>query len=538
MTEVPPADLRFGAPALLGRAVAVLGLCGVVLGLGMTWGMLERLDPAVPLLIAAAAGAVLVWLSADLAARIDAQLRPDRFGRPRPVRRRGWIGVGALALAASLANLTSWTGLYGFLPLIAAGVGVWCLTGAARRVWLARGGGSRFRGREERLRLTMPGMIAVAIAAVLLLGAFLGPSNMLLLVCCMTIGPIAADAWFAAGSLRRCEVRRIAPTVAAAGEVALVEIALAHRGRWLPAVQVTAADRVRNRREELVAAVSFTHLPPRDRQTGVYRLEPRIRGVHALGPITLSTAFPLGLVRREAVVQEEAEILALPPLGRMLPLWTRQSAHSDELAHHARSRKGLFEDEFYQLREYRPGDGPRSIHWRSSAKAGELMVREHHESRDRDLVVVLDFHADGPPGLEDENTQERAASIAATIVEEHLRRHGGATLSLRIAGAEDRMYLGRAGGDLTGPLTELALAEPGPSGDPGKAAFNATTETGPAARKTLITTRAPEDAALSDAGLGSGWTIVSARPGQYEDLYEPATFEAYSDDSPPGSLVR
>ncbi|QDT16982.1 DUF58 domain-containing protein [Alienimonas californiensis] len=534
----PPADFGRRGTFVLIRAGALLGSAAAAVLLATFWERLDRIDPAVPLLSAAAAGALSVWVLADLIARLDARLRPDRFGHPRPVRRRGWIGLGALLLAASLGRLTPWTGLYGFLPLAAAAVGVWCLTGAARRAWLARPGAARFRSREERTRLTLPGWIALGIAGVLLLGAFLGPSNMLLLVCCLVLGPIAADGWFAAGALRRCEVRRSAPAVAAAGEVALIELALNYRGRWLNARQVTANDRVRNRREDLTAAVVFARVPPRERQTGVYRFEPRTRGPHALGPVTLSTAFPMGLVRREIVARDEAEMLVLPPLGAMTHLWDRRGARADEPAHHARPRKGLFEDEFYQLREYRPGDGSRAIHWRSSAKAGELMVREYHESRDRDLVVLLDLHADGPPGLETENTEERAASLAATIVTEHLRRHGGATLSLRTAGAEQRIYVGRAGGDLTGPLTELALAEPGAAVDLAAAATAAAAAAGPAARRALITTRPPDDPAFAAAGLGSrrgpggGWEIVSARLGQYDDLFVPPRFESTSPDGP------
>ncbi len=514
-----------GARFVLPRALGLMVAGAAAIGLSTFWSRLDRVDAAVPLLSAALVGAGSVWLFADLLARLDARLRPDRFGRPRAVKRRGWIGLGSLALALGLSRLTPWTGLYGFLPLGASAVGVWCLAGAARRAYLGRAGAPRSRRREDRVRLTAPGMVAVGVAGVLLLGAFLGPSNMLLLVCCMVIGPLAADAWFAAATLRRCTVLRTAPAIAAAGEVALVELALHHRGRWLPAIQVTAADRLRSRREDLAAAVAFTSVPPRSRQTGVYRLEPRTRGPLALGPVTLSTAFPLGLVRREVVERDEGEMLILPAVGRMTPAWDRRGALADELAHHARSRKGLFEDEFYQLREYRPGDGPRAIHWRSSAKAGELMVRESHESRDRDLVVLLDLHADGPPGLETDAIQERAASLAATIVADHLRRHGGATLSLRVAGAAAREYLGRAGGDLTGPLVELARAEPGPVDAPEEAAFTAAAAAGPAARKAFVTTRDPDDPAFAGIGPGGGWEIVSARPGRYEEFFVPVAFD-------------
>lgn len=520
-----------GAPYLGVRLSLLALVVALSAALAFWWPALESIDAAVPLLSAAVLSAAAVWLTAGLAAYVDSRLRPDRFGHPRPIRRRGWIGLGALVAAGVLGWLTEVGGLYGFLPMGATAIGIWCLTGAARRAWLNRKGAPRSR-REERIRLTRPGYVALVIAGVLLLGAFLGPSNMLLLVCCLVVSPLAADAWFGAGTLRRCEVGRNAPPIVAAGEVALIELQIGYAGRTLPALQVTATDRLRNRHEDLRASVTFTRVPPGYEQTGVYRLEPRTRGPHALGPITLSTAFPLGLVRREVVDRDLGNMLVLPALGVMAPDWNRRISHADELAHHARSRKGLFEDEFYQLREYRPGDAPRSIHWRSSARTGGLMVRENHESRDRDLVVLLDLHADGPPGLETENTEERAASLAATIVADHLRQFGGATLSLRTAGNGERAYLGRAGGDLTGPLVELALAEPGVVADPGKAAYAAEIEAGPAARRTVVTTREPDDPIFSESGFGHGapgsgrWEIVSARPGRYEDTFTPPRFAA------------
>ena len=178
------------------------------------------------------------------------------------------------------------------------------------------------RGREERLALTPAGVVTVCIAGALLLGAFLGPSNMLLLVCCLALGPLAADAYFAIATLRRCVPARRCPAIAAAGEVTLVELTLANRSR-LPATQVVAADRLRNRTEDLAAPVRFSRVPPRATVTGVYRLRPMTRGRHALGPITLSTQFPLGLVRRESVRPAPGELLVLPLLGEMTAAWIR-----------------------------------------------------------------------------------------------------------------------------------------------------------------------------------------------------------------------
>jgi uncharacterized protein (DUF58 family) len=113
--------------------------------------------------------------------------------------------------------------------------------------------------------------------------------------------------------------------------------------------------------------------------------------------------------------------------------------------------------EFFGLRHYRPGDSPRSIHWRSSARRRELLVRECEEPAGEDLILVVD------PSLEGQSPDafEEAVSLAATICRVWCRRAGN-RLALVIAGAGPIVLDGP-----TGPaherrmLDRLAVLEPG-----------------------------------------------------------------------------
>jgi uncharacterized protein (DUF58 family) len=67
---------------------------------------------------------------------------------------------------------------------------------------------------------------------------------------------------------------------------------------------------------------------------------------------------------------------------------------------------------FHALREYAPGDDLRRVHWRSSAKAAKLMVRQYHESRSRNAAVVVD---DGAGSYADAEELEIAISVAASL---------------------------------------------------------------------------------------------------------------------------
>jgi uncharacterized protein (DUF58 family) len=139
----------------------------------------------------------------------------------------------------------------------------------------------------------------------------------------------------------------------------------------------------------------------------------------------------------------------LPRLGTVnvgrLRRWLSQAARPDERSRRARRRLAALEVEFHGLRSFRAGDSPRWIHWRTSARRGELMVREFDHGTHHDLVVLVEPYAeaDSSPAL------EAAVSMAATICWAWAQESG------------DRVVLGVAGA----PPTVAASA-----GGPGQAA--------------------------------------------------------------------
>ena len=77
---------------------------------------------------------------------------------------------------------------------------------------------------------------------------------------------------------------------------------------------------------------------------------------------------------------------------------------------------------FHALREYQPGDDRRYIHWRSSAKAGRLLVRQFLDTRRSHLTVVVDADPERYTGGEED--VETAISVAASVAQ--ARPHGRA----------------------------------------------------------------------------------------------------------------
>lgn len=111
--------------------------------------------------------------------------------------------------------------------------------------------------------------------------------------------------------------------------------------------------------------------------SGGYTLSPP-RGPLVLGPTSLVLSDPFGLVSRRSVLVPAQEVL-VRPRPSSLPTFSSLSSSSDALA----PLEGT-------LREYRQGDDTRRIHWRVSARRGDLVVREDDVGVRPPLRVVLD----------------------------------------------------------------------------------------------------------------------------------------------------
>jgi uncharacterized protein (DUF58 family) len=112
---------------------------------------------------------------------------------------------------------------------------------------------------------------------------------------------------------------------------------------------------------------------------------------------------------------------------------------------------------FHGLRNYRPGDSPRLIHWRTSARRGEPMVREFEDPPEDDLTLVVEAQA---AGTAENAALERLISLAATIVWEWCRQRGD-RLVLALAGAEIHIVAGVTGPVLAHRALECLALEQG-----------------------------------------------------------------------------
>ena len=177
------------------------------------------------------------------------------------------------------------------------------------------------------------------------------------------------------------------------------------------------------------------------------------RGRYVLEPLEACCGFPLGLADCRRTLQESEEIVVLPRLGllRRGALRRHLQRHSPTLGKSKAfpQRHPSAQTDFHGLRVFHPGDSPRWIHWRTTARRGELMIKEFEEMPSDNLILIVDPYLDSllPPAQTEANL-ELALRLAATICWEWNRQKG------------DRMILGIAGADpyVRGGLTSRELA--------------------------------------------------------------------------------
>ena len=213
---------------------------------------------------------------------------------------------------------------------------------------------------------------------------------------------------------------------------------------------------VRRRRLARFEAVPLPPLPPGGSAEARCELVPARRGWLRLAGLRLTRVDPLGLVRAWTTVAAPASVLVLP---RRYPVSPLPLPGARRFQRGGVSLAGSVGDaeEFVSLRDYRPGDPLRRVHWRSWARTRRPIVREYQDQFFVRHALVLDtFTADTDA---DEQRLEAAVSVAASIAAAPLAPD--ALLDLLFVG--DRAYAmtaGRGVGHADGLLEVLASVGP------------------------------------------------------------------------------
>ncbi len=144
-----------------------------------------------------------------------------------------------------------------------------------------------------------------------------------------------------------------------------------------------------------------------------YPLLGRVRGRFSTGPLRVRTTDPFGLVQLDRQFVATSEVMVTPNIVS-LPI-IRTAGGGGSTGEARPHRVGVVGQDDALVREYRQGDDVRRIHWRSTARRGELMVRREEQAWDPNASIILDSRAAAHAGRGMQSSFEWAVSAAASI---------------------------------------------------------------------------------------------------------------------------
>ncbi len=292
------------------------------------------------------------------------------------------------------------------------------------------------------------------------------------------MGTVFAVAWFwnrlSLGGLRY--QRRLFFRKGFAEETISVDIAVENHKRlplvwlriqdpWPKAIgPVDGSQLIGSHREDLGIYQLLLSLRGYSRARRKFEIGLHQRGVYQIGPASAATGDPFGLFGSEEAALAPAEtVVVFPRLSKtVVPVWRADDPYGER-----RSTRPLFQDPNRSMgvRDYRPEDGFRRIHWPATARVGRLQTRVFEPVRGLDLVVCLNastyehyWEGTNPEVLE--GLIEVAASLVVDAFDKGFRVGVISNGSLAHAGQALSIAPGRSNQHLPNVLEALAALTP------------------------------------------------------------------------------
>ncbi|MBA4120683.1 MAG: hypothetical protein C0513_08330 [Isosphaera sp.] len=235
------------------------------------------------------------------------------------------------------------------------------------------------------------------VTTLVAIGAFISQNNLLFWLFAMALAMLVVSGVISGPMMTGLRVERLAVAPVRAGEPLVVRYVMRNTNRWIPTFALRVAEEPAPARggpaerasplaHQLQAMVSYVGAQ------GVVSFEARSgttqRGAVRLSTLWVTTTFPFGIIKKSLRYTMPAAAVVRPvpgPALRSEALGFSPRPSAEPAAGMANARG----DDFYSVREYAPGDSPRLISWRASARAQDLRVRQYAQSGLGRVLVVL-----------------------------------------------------------------------------------------------------------------------------------------------------
>jgi uncharacterized protein (DUF58 family) len=284
---------------------------------------------------------------------------------------------------------------------------------------------------SERSILTREGFLYAGVSLALLAAGLYQQVNLILLVFTLMAGPLIASLYAGRSMLRGLSVSRRLPAHLFSGDPICIDYTVENVRRWYAALAVFLEDCLVPLDRSIPGAANLTPrvffariapgIPSRVRWVGIGPT----RGKYAFRDLDLGTRSPFGFVEHRATLALDDQIVVYPRVGQLTRRWFQLQRQATEIRRGQRHDRSAQQIEYHGLRDYRSGDSPRWIHWRTSARRNELMVKEFEEQNEHDVAILVDpWLPRSKATSELRAALEEAVCFAATLCVEICRQQG------------------------------------------------------------------------------------------------------------------
>lgn len=299
----------------------------------------------------------------------------------------------------------------------------------------------------RRYHLHLPGLLYLGLTALVGLAAFSQQNNLLFWFLGVMVSAVVISGVVSGTMMMGMRVQRLVPRHAVVGEPCTVRYAITNRNRLVPIFNVHVE-------EQPVAGPGgwssfmkparawIMHIGPRETVHGEALFWPEHRGEARFGGVRLWTTFPFGIVRKSVTFSRPQHTLVHPLLYevRRNLIETVGARGFTGATLSAKPPDPLAGDDYYGLREFRPGDSLRHVAWKQTAARDTLLCIDRTRPAPPRVRVILDLRAPTPSLRVEPNEphsarqlEERAISLAASIIQDADAR--GFEVGLTVAGS-------------------------------------------------------------------------------------------------------
>ncbi len=263
--------------------------------------------------------------------------------------------------------------------------------------------------KNRTLELTREGLGFIILLFGVGLGAINTGNNLLYLILAMCCSFIAVSGLLSELSFKKISVQCKSPPHLYCKEAGTLLFEVTNKKKWAPSfsLRILLSSDSRGSMEH---PPYFFFLPPGATLKKTALFTGTQRGHLRINSCRLATSFPFGFYYKTKTIRINIDMVIFPALH---PVELPSKNESDQEGEETMQARG---EEIYAIRDYRPGDSLGTVHWKSSAKTGEMRVKEFQSPHNQSYTVFLNILEPGNQEIVKEDILEERVSKTASLI--------------------------------------------------------------------------------------------------------------------------